>query len=164
MTEIEKEELYREYYGKIVAYIRSKTGNGTLAEDLASDVFFKVYEKLDSFDSTKASFSTWIYTIARNRLTDYYRTRHVQEEIPETLADDSSVEEDVCNADMLDSLADALRRLDVRERDIIVLHYYSGMTLKDVAARMGISYAYVKILRNKALVTLKKYLGDGSLF
>ncbi|MCQ2477227.1 MAG: hypothetical protein MJ125_05255 [Clostridia bacterium] len=37
----------------------------------------KIYEKTDSFDESKASLSTWIYTVARNTLTDYYRMRVV---------------------------------------------------------------------------------------
>ena len=152
-----KTEIYQTYYPKVLSYINGKVNNYTLAEDLCSDVFLKVYEKIDSFDETKASLSTWIFTITRNRLTDYFRTRHVSGEIPETLADDSSFEDEVCNNEMLDSLADALEQLDVRERDIIIFHYYSGMTLKEVADKMDISYSYVKLLHNNALARLKNF-------
>jgi len=54
------------------------------------------------------------------------------------------------------SLADALEKLDQRERDIILLHYYRGETLKEVAEKMNISYSYVKILHNNALANLKE--------
>ena len=152
-----KEQLYREYYGKVCGYIRSKINSAHDAEDIAADVFVKVFEKLDTFDDRKASISTWIYTITRNTLTDYYRTRRVWDEVPEMLADGFSVEDEICNAEMLETLAKALERLDERERDIIVLHYYSGKTLKEIAGTMNISYAYVKVLQNKALGSLKKY-------
>ena len=75
ISEQSKTEIYKDYHGKVFGYIISQVSNSDLAEDLCEDVFLKVYEKLDTFDETKASISTWIYTIARNTLTDYYRTR-----------------------------------------------------------------------------------------
>lgn len=159
VSDLEKEKIYRDFHGKVYGYIVSKINNQHNAEDLAADVFVKVYEKLDSFDDSKASLSTWIYTITRNTLTDYYRTRRVFEEIPETQTDESSFEDDICNQEMLESLANALETLDERERDIIILRFYSGKTLKEIAAQMDISYAYIKILQNNAFAKMKKYLG-----
>lgn len=158
MTMIDKEKIYRDYHGKVFGYIRSKINSVQDAEDITADVFVKAFEKLDSFDESKASLSTWIYTITRNTLTDYFRTRKVFAEIPETLEDDSSVENDVCNAEMLEILANALETLDERERDTIILRFYSGKTLKEITAQMGISYAYGKVLQNKALEKLRNFL------
>lgn len=155
---IDTEIIYRDYHSKVFGYIRSRISSAQDAEDLASDVFVKVYEKLDSFDESKASLSTWIYTITRNTLTDYFRTRKVYDEIPETFEDDSSVEDDVCNAEMLNNLAKALETLDERERDIIILRFYSGKTLKEITEQMDISYAYGKVLQNKAFDKLRKFL------
>lgn len=155
-----KESIYRAYYGKVCGYIRSKINHMQDAEDLAADVFVKVFEKLDTFDESKASVSTWIYTITRNTLTDYFRVRRVSEPIPETLEDGSCVETEVCNAEMLDALADALESLGERERDIIILRFYKGKPLTEIARQMGISYAYVKVLQNKAFDVLKKHLGN----
>lgn len=153
-----KEAIYRDYYGKIFAYVRSHINDRTTAEDITSDVFLKVYEKLDSFDEAKASFSTWIYTVARNTLTDHYRTRHITEEIPEAFAAPSDIEESVCSSEMLKSLAAGLKTLDERERDIIILRFYKGKTLREISASLNISYAYVKVLQNKAFAKLKIYL------
>lgn len=157
MTDIQKEQIYLDYHGKVCGYFCTKLQNAQEAEDLAADVFLKVYEKLDSFDESKASLSTWIYTITRNTLTDYFRTRKVFSEVPETLEDGTSVEDDACNAEMLELLAQALEILDERERDIIILRYDADKTLKEIAAQLGISYAYVKVLQNKAMSKIKKY-------
>lgn len=156
-TDQMKIELYEQYYGRVLRCIRAKVTDSDLAEDLASTVFLKVYEKLDSFDPEMASLTTWIYTIMRNTVTDYFRTRRVFEEIPETLSDDSSVEEEVIGDRMLEILADALRALEVRQRDIIILHYESGMTLLEISERMRIPYSTVKVLHHKALAELKKF-------
>ena len=56
---------------------------------------------------------------------------------------------------MLDLLADALLRLKEKERDLIVLHYYSGHTLREVADMMGMSYINAKVIHKKALESLR---------
>lgn len=157
VTEEFKTELYANYYKKVLSYLNGKVNDSYLAEDICSEVFLKAYEKLDTFDETKASVSTWLFTITRNTMTDYFRTRKVFSEIPEDLPEENDIEENYCQNETLDTLADALEGLPERERDLIILHYYSGMSLKDVAQQLGISYAYVKVLHNKALGSMKKY-------
>ena len=149
--------LYKEYQPKVFGYLISRVNNSTTAEDLCSEVFLKVCSKIESFDETKASLSTWIFTVTRNTLTDFFRSNRWSDEIPETFADDSDLEEEVCNSQMLEILADSLEKLPERERDIILLHYYRGRTLRDIAELMGISYSYVKILHNTALTELRNY-------
>ena len=158
VTSEKKTEIYEEFHPKVLRYLISKTNNAMLAEDIAADVFLKVYEKLDGYDEGKASLSTWIYTITRNMLIDYYRTRRVFSEIPEEYPEESSVEEAVESAESLENLADALEKLEGRERDIIILRYYKGMRLNAIAEQMGFSYTYIKKLHQRALEKLKKLL------
>ncbi len=157
ITDAEKSKIYEEYSKKVLGYMLSQVNDTYIAEDLCSDVFLKVYQKLDTFDETKSSISTWIYNITRNTLTDYYRTRRVMSEIPETVTDESPVDDEICNNETLETLADALEALDSRERDIIIYHYYNGMILKDVAEKLGLSYSYVKAVHQKALSKMKKF-------
>ena len=156
MDVLDKESIYAEFHGKVLSYINGKTNDIHIAEDICSDVFLKIYEKLDTYDKNKASLSTWIFRITVNTLTDYYRTRHVHSELPIESAASDSVEDEVINEQTLSSLAAALKSIDERERDIIIMKYYSGMTLVEIAKKMQISYAYVKTLHNKALQALKK--------
>lgn len=159
MTDLEKEKIYSDYKSKIFGYIQSRIYNLQMAEDLTSDVFVKVYEKIDTFDEKKASLSTWIYLITRNTLIDYFRTHKQVSELPELIADESSsVEESVCKSEALEKLAKALEKLDERGRDIIILHFYSGKTLKEIAEKMGISYSYIKILLNQAYEKLNNLM------
>lgn len=153
---MDNKQIYEEFHDKVQWYILSRVNEKYLAEDLCSDVFVKVYEKLESFDASKASISTWIFTIAHNTLIDYYRGRRVFTEVPEDLEIESDIEEDVCNNETLESLANALASLDERERDLIIMRYFEGKKLKEIAQYLDISYAYVKILHNKALETLRR--------
>lgn len=152
---LDKNQLYEDYHIKVLRYIQSKVNDYYLAEDLCSDVFVKVYEKLDTFDDSKASLNTWIFTITRNRLIDYYRTRKVMVEIPEDLT--YEIEEKI-DEDSLKSLAKALDNLDERAKKLIIKHYYEDVSLKEIAEELGISYIYAKLLHKKALINLKKYI------
>ena len=70
-----KDKVYTEYKEKVMRYMLKKVQNPHDAEDLTSEVFLKVFKSIESFDENKASISTWIYTVARNTVIDYYRTR-----------------------------------------------------------------------------------------
>lgn len=153
---LDKNKIYEDYHMKVLRYIQGKVNDYYLAEDICSDVFVKVYEKLDTFDETKASISTWIFTITRNKLIDYYRSRKVTVEIPDDLT--YEIDESFINDEMLESLAKGLEKLNDNEKRIIVDHYYNNKTIKDIAKDLGISYIYAKVIHKKALNKLKEYI------
>lgn len=157
-TEEKRDAVYRDCYPKVRRYVATRVQNPQEAEDLVSEIFVKVYQKLDSFDETKSSVSTWVYAITRNAVIDYYRTVHRHEELPETLAAGETPEEALCRQTTMDALAAALSALDERQRDIVILRYDRGLTLKEIALRLGLSYSHTKALHNSALSALKKRL------
>ena len=157
-TLCDRERVYLDYRGKVRRYISGKVRNIHDIKDLTSDVFVKVYEKLEKFDGEKASVSTWVYTITRNTVIDFYRTNKTCEELPETLVSDDGVDENFIKEESLSELCDALESLDERSRDLIIFHYYKGLTLKEIAEKMSISYSYAKLLHNNALAKLKVFL------
>lgn len=154
------ERVYIEFKDKVTRYVRGKIGSEHDSEDVVSDVFVKVFNGLSDFDENKASLSTWIYTITRNAVIDYFRASKQLCELPEELCSEDETEQNIINTEMLERLADALERLDERERDVIVLHYYGGRTLKDIARTMGISYSYIKLIHSNALKALRKYIDE----
>ena len=158
MTAEEKEKLYTEYRGKVMSYIRSHVYNGSDVEDLCEDVFVKAFSASDSYDNSKASVGTWLYTITKNTVTDYCRRSRNTEEIPEDISDDSRPEDNIIEAEMLEELAAALEEMPPELTDIIVLHYYDCLTLTDIAEKLGLSYGAVKIRHNKALALLRARL------
>ncbi len=153
----EKEAVYTEYSEKIRGYVFGKIANQHDAEDLVGDIFVKVYEKYATFDAGRASLSTWIYTITRNTVIDYFRTHHVHTELTDELSDAGSADDALLQREALQSLGEALRGMDARSRTLIILRYEKGLTLKETAARLGVSYVYVKILHRNALKTLRAY-------
>jgi len=153
-----QEEVYRQFHSKIEYYIWGKVSDKYLAEDLTSKVFLKVVQKFEDFDETKASISTWIYTIANNTVIDYFRTRKVMEEVPEEVRTMGEIDDDILQEEMLSQLAKALKQLPERERDLLVLRYYDNMSLKDISEKMGMSYANAKVVSAKALTHMREFI------
>lgn len=156
-----QEQVYSEYYPKVLQYLQNHTNGSMDAEDIAQNVFLKVFGKWDTFDPEKSSISTWIFNIMRNTLIDHQRSMSYRQhdELSEFLADDSD--------DMLDCLimeeeqerlADALEALSIEERDLIILHYYSERTLLEIADMMRRPYGQIKRLHVKALNKLRQQM------
>ncbi len=152
-------QIYTDYHGKIMGYIRARVTRWADAEDLCSDVFEKIQRKLEDFDDTKASVSTWIFTITRNTVIDHFRRSRPAEELDENLSDDTELDEGLLNSETLSELAAALRRLPEQLRDIIVLRYYDGKPLTEIAGLMNLSYGAVKLRHQNAVLLLRQSLG-----
>ena len=148
--------IYSEYHPKVMGYIYARLRSRADAEDLCQDVFEKVHLKLDSFDPQKASISTWIYSITRNSVIDFYRRSRPVAEMDESLAEDSLVEDGLLNDETLEELAEALAKLPLQLREIVVLRYYDEMPLTEVAKKLGLSYGAIKLRHAKALKLLRE--------
>jgi len=93
-------ELYEQYLPKVFRYISYRVGDVHLAEDLTSDVFVKALTGFSSYRSDKASFSTWLLSIARHAVIDHCRASSKRQTIPlekaaETSSENASLEEEV---------------------------------------------------------------------
>lgn len=153
--------IYTQYRDKVFGFVRSKIVNQTEAEDIVQTVFLKVYGNLDKYDETKASLSTWIYTITRNTVCDYLKEKRdhpVIELIENTVYSAEEPDDSLLNKEALEELACALEKLPQIERDVIILIYYHGKPKTEVAKILDITYGQLRYLHDKALSRLKETL------
>lgn len=149
----ELELIYREYEPKVTAYIRNHVSNPIEAKSLCDIVFQKLLQNKEAFRKEPESVSRLVYMTTKQTVEKYYRDRRAFGEIS-----DAFTEEQTLNAESLDRLADALEQLDLRLRDIIILHYYAGKTLDKIAAAMDMPYAEIELLNKEALERLQKLI------
>ena len=148
--------IYMEYRERVMGYIYARLRSQADAEDVCQDVFEKIYTKLDSFDPEKSSISTWIYSITRNSVIDYYRRSHPHEDLDENIAREDAVEDGLLSDETLEELAEALMKLPVQLREIVVLRYYDGIPLTEIAKKMNLSYGAIKLRHAKALELIRE--------
>ncbi len=160
MTACDLEQIYTDYYKKVMGYISARIRSRADAEDLCSEVFEKVQRKLSDFDPSKASVGTWVFTITRNTVIDHFRRTRPSGELDENMAGDFEVDASILHTESLSSLAAALKQLPTELRDIIVLRYYDGKPLTEIAEMMRLSYGAVKLRHQSALVKLKRLMEE----
>ena len=158
MTEEEKSQIFKDYSAKVLGYIRGKGIAPDDAEDLRSNIFLKFYSTLENFDPKKSAPSTWLYRITQTAVIDFYRTKKSFSELNEEMVFVDTNYDKVLTNETLTELGQALMRLDDRERALVVLVYYDGITLKEAAAKINMSYSNSKIVMKKALSQLKDFL------
>ncbi|MBU4193705.1 MAG: sigma-70 family RNA polymerase sigma factor [Actinobacteria bacterium] len=154
------------YIPRIYNYVLKRVGRVQDAEDVTSIVFEKVLLNLGSFDGAKASFSTWIYRIATNCVTDFYRSGGRRKEIPleEVRAGRSHLADaDIERVDLSMALVELLRELPSKYQEALALRYFAGMRVQEVAEALGITEgaASKRILRG--LDELKELAAAGPL-
>ena len=158
----EREEAYITFKPKVERYIKNRVQNISDAEELVSEVFEKVISSWELYDKEKALFSTWIYTITRNTVCDYYRKKGKTipfAQVTDAIIDDIA-DKKVLLEEQLNGLAEALERLPAREREILILRFYYELPHKEIAQKMGLSYSNVRYLQFTALRKLKEFLLD----
>lgn len=154
---MDKEAVYRDFYKRVSGYVGARLNNRSETEDVVSEVFVKVYAGLDSYDESRASLSTWIYTITKNTLINHYAK---QSHRPLALEDyaDGLIAKDM--DPMLEALAEALDELDGIGRDIVILHYYHGLSHQEIAQKVGLSYANTRKLCSLAVSQLRRRITE----
>lgn len=147
-------EVYSLYYDKVFGYVQNRVRNKADAEDINSEVFLKIFSKPDALDLKRPGASTYIFRVMQTTLADFYRRNRIVC-IPLEEAADETEEEDDLDA-LLVSLDKALGTLEERELAIVILHYYHGLSHKEIAEKMHLSYTNVRQLCHVALKKLRK--------
>ena len=162
MNHIDLAEVYKEYFPKIYNFIFFKIMHRETAEDLVSMVFLKVVDKFDTYNPEKGAISTWLFAIAQNVITDYFRSRKVSVSLDDldylepvvNFEEQSSLIEDETRR----SLYDALTELDGRTRDIIAQKYFLDKSIRKIAEEKQMNESTVSTIHNRGLAKLKKIM------
>ncbi len=159
------DDLYQLYAEKIYRFIYFKTFHRETAEDLTSDVFMKVLERIHQFDASRGTFSAWIYRIARNAVIDHYRTNHPAENIENgrDLSSSTDIERDAEANVALEKVQDALRLLKPEQREIVTMRLWDGLSHKEIADILGMTESNVKQVFSRTIRKLREDFGDAFL-
>jgi len=157
-------QLYEQHSSTVYRYVFYKVSNGTLAEDLTGDVFSKAWERIDRFEWRNIEFEHWLLRIARNVVIDHWRAnkRSTQplDDLLEAPSGDLLPEEHAERNNQVNLLRGALARLPDEQRDVVILRFIEGYSHQDVATVLGKSIVAVRQIQVRALLALRKLLGN----
>ena len=159
-------ELYDLHFDRIYAYIYRKTGDRQAAEDLTSETFMKALANLKGYKYTGQPFAAWLYRIASNLVTDYYRARRPVASLDEglqTVAPGATPEEAALALDDQQAVIRAIQTLSPDQQDVVLMRFSGDMKLKDIATALGKTEGAVKALMFRALGSLKGKLTESGV-
>jgi len=150
--------FYEEHVEKIYRFVYYKTHHKETAEDLTSQTFFKVLENIKNFNSKKGNFSSWLYSIAKNTVIDYYRTKRNETDVSDIwdLAGKQDIERDAEFREQLEKAEKYLKDFNAEQRDIILLRVWGDVPYKEIADIVGKSEANCKMIFSRAINQLRK--------
>lgn len=169
------EEIVRSHSRRIYNICYRFTGSADKADDLAQEVFIKMYRTLASFDADKGAFTTWITTMTRNLLVDHFRKSKQdratdsldaglgEEEDSATLSDRipdtaPSADDRVQRRETQEMVQKAIQKLSPELREAVILRDLQDMDYKEIAQALKVPEGTVKSRINRGRMELAKLL------
>ncbi|GFR36899.1 RNA polymerase sigma factor [Insulibacter thermoxylanivorax] len=160
-------KLIERYERKILAFIFHMLKSSRLesmAEDLCQETFYKAYRSLSTFREVEASFSTWLYTIARNTVLSELRKHKAQQvsleeiTVQPQIAPEAQPEQTVLRYEKVSMVRKAINNLPEKQRSALILREYDQLDYQEIANILGQTVSSVKSLLFRARASVKMQL------
>jgi len=169
------EEIVQKYHRRIYNICYRFTGSGTDADDLTQEVFIKMYRTLNSYDTDRGAFMTWVTTVTRNLLVDHFRKTR-QDRVTDSLDTPQSEQEDamplgdripdkgpgpdtkVQSREAKEVVHDALQKLSPDLREAVILRDLQDMDYREIATVLRVPEGTVKSRINRGRAELARLL------
>lgn len=147
--------LFHQYKNLVYRTAVLITGSGADAEDVLQDVFVRVHDALGSYDPAKGAFTTWLYRITVNVCLSRQRRARPMGTLYEMTPGDGSPEGQIAESLALEQALDGLSE---RQRAVIFLRYYAGLSYSEIAGVLDVPLGTVQSRLNGALQSLRHNL------
>lgn len=154
-------KLIHKYYKEIFAYTYKQVFDQQLSMDLTQEIFIRALQSIQNFDDKKGTFRTWIYQIATNHCTDYFRSKVFQTikqtDIVEQVEIDGEDEvlKQVFQKQQLEEIHQIMSTLDKVDRQILFKKLFDELTFLEIAEKLHIPLSTAKTKYYKAIKILK---------
>ncbi len=167
-------ELVEAYQDRLIGIFTNMMQQGDMAEDLAQEVFMRIYRARNGYEPT-AKFSTWLFRIANNLVSNTRRSKGRRKEVAMNIKDSGPLgprpeekliaeksalmpSRQVAKIEVQQVVRDALDTLNERQRMALLLHKFEGMSYLDIGETMEMSTSAVKSLLSRARESLRQRL------
>jgi RNA polymerase sigma-70 factor (ECF subfamily) len=139
-TDLQFEELYRSSRDDVYSYVAGLLRDRSAAEDVTAAAFERAYRKRARFDSRRGTHRAWLFGIARNAALDELRRRRRTAELATEPADDTAAPDEQAETGLRRAaLRTAMAELEPRERELVALKFFAGLSNSEIADVLGVS-------------------------
>lgn len=167
------ESVYRRFKKPILVHVLGKVKNPHTAEEITQEVFIKAFRFRGKFDP-RFEFSTWLWAIANNTITDWFRkmgrSMACLEEIANEPTEIDALPSPTLNPELAllekthrTKLAQAMTRLTEPQKRALLLRLIHQLSYHEIARKLGLSLSAVKCLVHRAKLTLIRGLDEGTV-
>lgn len=154
------ESLYRSSRDDVYAYVAALLRDRQLAEDVTATAFERAFRRRGLFDAVRGSERAWLFGIARNAaLDELRRARRRETRLHLGHADPSPAHDEAVVGRTL--LHQALASLSSRERELVALKFYAGLSNQEMARVLGVSESSVGTSLHRTITKLRKACDEG---
>ncbi len=158
--------LYDRYRDRVYTYLRARTTSGEDAADLTQQVFLRAFDALPQYRGGREAFAPWLFRIARNAATDFYRRQRATvpwDRVPTALQPVATLdlEAGALQGEAVTQLRALLATLDDDTRELLALRFGAALTVGEVAALIGKSEAATRKRLARTLHALAARLEGG---
>lgn len=157
------ENIYDQYFPEVYRYVRYRTGDETIAEDIASEVFVRLLEASRKKQGPQTNLRGWLLATASNAVNDHHRRnyRRPVEALSDSLPDDGpGVHSQIDLREQQRLVQLALALLTSEQQHVLALRFGQGYSLEETAELMKKKVNAVKALQFRALASLHRQMGE----
>ena len=161
-NEVAANELVSKYYKEMYAFVYKQTLDNELSLDLTQELFISVLQSIQHYDAKRASFRTWLYKVASNRLVDYYRSKSYRTvQIEQPLEDFEFEDEQNMTVSLeykedYEKVTSLVNALEANSQQIVRLKLFGEYTFQEIALIVEIPESTVKTRYYAALKRIRK--------
>ena len=150
-------ELYEENFARVYAFVSRRVPNRQEAQDVTSHVFERALANIRRFEWRGTPFAAWLYRMASNAIADHYQSK--ARELP--LHDPEITDDELQQVERRATLGRHVDELPAEQRRVLVMRFFEGRSIREIAGKIGKSEGAVKQLQWRALQKLRAELNHG---
>lgn len=151
------DQIWKTYHSGIFGFIIKRVGDSSVADDLLQEVFLKVHSRIDTFKEG-TNLKAWLYHVTRNTITDYYRTRKPDAELPKGLSGPEKTPTEKAKEETQKRLIAMIQSLPPPYDQTLMLAEIERLPHKEVAKRLGVTLTCAKSRIQRGRQLLRKKL------
>jgi RNA polymerase sigma-70 factor (ECF subfamily) len=154
-------ELYDTHVDSVYRYVLYRVREPSDAEDITSEVFTRAFANIHRYRWQGKSLLAWLYTIARNAVTDRRRRERPTVDLDDAFgvaAEGPTAHDRAVTGEQVDALRGAVKHLTSEQQEVLVLRFVENMSSRQVAKMLGKNEGAIRALQFRALGRLRKLL------